>query len=102
MVSLPLRERNHGGRLLSNRPSSSGRTSHGPTEQRTATPCIAERSTLRTDVTDTPTPPRFSSPTIPLYPQCGFSASRGITARDRHMVNLGRPACRRSTANLMP
>jgi hypothetical protein len=54
----------------------------------------ASSSTLRTDVAETQTPSPLSSPTIRLYPQCGFSlASRRISSRSDRSSG-GRPGLR--------
>jgi hypothetical protein len=50
--------------------------------------------TLRTDVAETEMPRPLSSPTIRLYPQCGFSlASRRIRSRSERSSG-GRPGVR--------
>src|SRR6266540_4079863 len=54
----------------------------------------ASSSTLRTEVADTGMPRPLSSPTIRLYPQCGFSrASRRISSRSERSSG-GRPGGR--------
>ena len=54
----------------------------------------ASSSTLRTDVAETEMPRPLSSPTIRLYPQCGFSrASRRISSRSDDSSG-GRPGFR--------
>jgi TfoX N-terminal domain len=54
----------------------------------------ASTSTLRTEVAETVTPRRLSSPTIRLYPQCGFSsARRTISSRSERSIG-GRPGAR--------
>src|SRR6266536_5781760 len=54
----------------------------------------ASSSTLRTEVAETGMPRLLSSPTIRLYPQCGFSlARRRISSRSEHSSG-GRPSFR--------
>jgi hypothetical protein len=54
----------------------------------------AASSTLRTDVAETPMPRPLSSPTIRLYPQCGFSLARRRISSRSERASGGRPGVR--------
>ncbi len=54
----------------------------------------ASSSSLRTDVADTGMPRPLSSPTIRLYPQCGFSTARRTISSRSERLSGGRPGLR--------
>src|SRR6266516_7865631 len=55
----------------------------------------ASSRTLRTEVAETAMPRTLSSPTIRLYPQCGFSAARRRISSRSVRSSGGRPGLRR-------
>ena len=55
----------------------------------------ASSSTLRTEVAETAMPTPVSSPTIRLYPQCGFSLARRRISSRSVRSSGGRPGLRR-------
>src|SRR5436309_1915914 len=54
----------------------------------------ASSSTLRTDVAETEIPRPLSSPTIRLYPQCGFCLARHRISSRSERSSRGRPGLR--------
>jgi hypothetical protein len=54
----------------------------------------ASSSTLRTEVAETGMPRPLSSPTIRLYPQCGFSSARRRISSRSERPSGGRPGVR--------
>jgi hypothetical protein len=67
---------------------------HDERVRRGAGPRPASRSILRTEVAETKMPRPLSSPTIRLYPQCGFSSVRRRISSRSERSSGGRPGVR--------